>query len=173
MRVLEGRAFFRGALEPLAVGIEEGRIARIAKTLTGEERTDYGDRLILPGAVDLHVHFRDPGATHKEDFGSGTAAAAIGGVTTVLDMPNTAPAVTTPRLYREKLAAVGNLAAGLAHEVAAPLHVIRGRDDSARRPCPPRGLLARIDGRTGHDALMRRRPRGAPPASSAIRPSTR
>ena len=107
MRVLEGRAFFRGALEPLAVGIEEGRIARIAKTLAGEERTDYGDRLILPGAVDLHVHFRDPGATHKEDFGSGTAAAAIGGVTTVLDMPNTAPAVTTPRLYREKLAAVG------------------------------------------------------------------
>src|SRR2546422_10989762 len=99
MLVLEGRAFYRGALQPLALGLEEGRIARIAKTLTGDESRDYGERLLLPGAVDLHVHFREPGMTRKETFASGTTAAAAGGVRTVLDMPNTDPPVTTPMPY--------------------------------------------------------------------------
>src|SRR2546425_2655063 len=106
MLVIGGRAFSRGGLEPLALGIERGRIVRIAKTLAGEETRDYGERLLLPGAVDLHVHFREPGMTHKEDFATGTAAAAVGGVTTVLDMPNTAPPVTSPSAYGEKLALV-------------------------------------------------------------------
>ena len=46
---------------------------------------------VLPGVIDSHVHFRDPGYAHKEDWGSGSAAAACGGVTTVFDMPNTVP----------------------------------------------------------------------------------
>lgn len=48
----------------------------------------------LPGFIDVHVHLRDPGATHKEDFASGTAAALAGGVTIVLAMPNTNPTIT-------------------------------------------------------------------------------
>ena len=52
--------------------------------------------LLFPGFVDAHVHMRDPGATHKEDFRSGTRAAACGGVTTVMCMPNTNPPVTSP-----------------------------------------------------------------------------
>ena len=106
MLVLEGRAFHRGRIESVAVGIEGGRIARVAKAIEGDEREDYGERLILPGGVDLHVHFREPGATHKEDFASGTAGAAVGGVTTVLDMPNTSPPVATKKAYEEKLALV-------------------------------------------------------------------
>ena len=47
----------------------------------------------LPGLIDVHVHLRDPGGTHKEDFSSGTAAALAGGVTMVLAMPNTQPAI--------------------------------------------------------------------------------
>ena len=47
----------------------------------------------LPGMIDVHVHMREPGATHKEDFSSGTAAALAGGVTMVLAMPNTNPAI--------------------------------------------------------------------------------
>ena len=47
----------------------------------------------LPGLIDTHVHMRDPGQTHKEDFSSGTAAALAGGVTLVCAMPNTNPAV--------------------------------------------------------------------------------
>ncbi|KAK2855926.1 hypothetical protein Q5P01_004661 [Channa striata] len=50
----------------------------------------------LPGLIDVHVHLREPGATHKEDFSSGTAAALAGGVTMVCAMPNTSPAITDP-----------------------------------------------------------------------------
>ena len=54
-------------------------------------RFDASGLHLLPGAIDSHVHFRDPGYAHKEDWGSGSAAAACGGVTTVFDMPNTVP----------------------------------------------------------------------------------
>lgn len=59
-------------------------------------------RLTLPGLIDAHVHLREPGYTHKEDFYSGTAAALAGGVTTVLDMPNTQPPTATPAALHEK-----------------------------------------------------------------------
>ncbi|MBN2499817.1 MAG: amidohydrolase family protein, partial [Anaerolineales bacterium] len=48
----------------------------------------------IPGLIDVHTHMREPGATHKEDWDSGTAAALAGGITTVLGMPNMQPAVT-------------------------------------------------------------------------------
>jgi dihydroorotase len=57
---------------------------------------------ILPGAIDVHVHFRDPGYPQKEDFASGTAAAAFGGVTCVFDMPNTLPTVGTAEALADK-----------------------------------------------------------------------
>lgn len=56
----------------------------------------------FPGLIDIHVHFRDPGATHKEDFETGTKAALAGGFTTVLDMPNNSIPITTPGLLKEK-----------------------------------------------------------------------
>lgn len=59
---------------------------------------------ILPGLIDVHVHLREPGLEHKEDFVSGTEAAALGGVTTVLDMPNTIPPVTGPKELQDKMA---------------------------------------------------------------------
>ena len=55
----------------------------------------------LPGLIDLHVHLREPGATHKEDWDSGTAAALAGGFTTVLAMPNTAPPVIDDASLRQ------------------------------------------------------------------------
>ena len=63
-------------------------------------RCDATGLHVLPGAIDVHVHFRDPGYPHKEDLASGTAAAAFGGVTTVFDMPNTLP---TDRQRRKPL----------------------------------------------------------------------
>ena len=57
---------------------------------------------ILPGAIDLHVHFREPGMDHKEDWDTGTAAAAMGGVTTVFEMPNTFPPTGTPEMLADK-----------------------------------------------------------------------
>lgn len=53
----------------------------------------------VPGLIDVHVHLREPGATHKEDFSSGTAAALAGGVTMVCAMPNTAPAIIDPSSF--------------------------------------------------------------------------
>src|SRR2546422_4321852 len=112
MWVIRGRVFFRGQLEPLSVGIDEdGRVVAIKKVLRGDEEIDHGDALILPGCVDLHVHMRDPGLKHKEDFPSGTRSAAIGGVTTIADMPNTVPAVTTATALNQKKAELRGRAA--------------------------------------------------------------
>ena len=97
--IIEGRAFYKGKLQPVCIGIDEGKIVAIKKVLAGENRLDFKDRLILPGAIDVHVHLRDPGMTQKEDFSTGTLAAAFAGVTTVFDMPNTSP----PTLMKEDI----------------------------------------------------------------------
>ncbi len=89
--VVEGRLFLDGELKQGCVGIENGRIVAVKKVLRGETKIDAGYRIVLPAAMDPHVHFRQPGMTNKEDFGSGSLAALHGGVTTVLDMPNTLP----------------------------------------------------------------------------------
>jgi dihydroorotase len=65
---------------------------------------DANGLVAIPGAVDVHVHFREPGYTHKEDWLSGTRAAAAGGVTTVLEMPNTNPATSTVAALKDKIA---------------------------------------------------------------------
>lgn len=65
---------------------------------------------ILPGMVDPHVHFRDPGHTYKEDFSTGSAAAAVGGVTTVFDMPNNMPRTVGKKELNEKLLAIAGKA---------------------------------------------------------------
>jgi allantoinase len=70
-------------------------------TAAGDEQwVDLGGALVLPGVIDSHVHFDDPGFTQREDFASGTSAAAVGGVTCVVDMPCTSlpPVVTTEAL---------------------------------------------------------------------------
>ncbi|MBQ2238781.1 MAG: amidohydrolase family protein, partial [Lachnospiraceae bacterium] len=75
--------------------IEEDKIVRIARYIdeNADEIIDARGKFVMPGFIDLHVHFRDPGFTHKEDIISGSKAAAAGGVTTVCAMPNTKPAV--------------------------------------------------------------------------------
>lgn len=100
--VVEGRAFVRGRLSNWSIGIEDGKIVALGKNLKGEERMDCRHMLVLPAAIDPHVHFRDPGLTAKEDFTTGTLAAAFGGVGCVLDMPNTLPPAVGLRDLMEK-----------------------------------------------------------------------
>ncbi len=101
VRLLRGDALVEGA-----VVIRRGRVERVLRVAPyGLRRLDGRGRLLLPGAVDLHVHFRDMGQARKEDWATGSAAAAAGGVTTVLDMPNTVPPATTVAAFRKKLAA--------------------------------------------------------------------
>lgn len=73
--------------------LQEGKIAAIGTTLaaTADIEIDGTGLTAMPGLFDMHVHFRDPGQTHKEDLQSGTAAALAGGITGVLCMPNTVP----------------------------------------------------------------------------------
>jgi dihydroorotase len=78
------------------IGIRHGVIAELrapnAQPLGhADEVIDAAGKFVLPGAIDCHVHFRQPGYEHKEDWSTGSLAAAFGGVTTVIDMPNTSP----------------------------------------------------------------------------------
>lgn len=89
----------------IAIG-DDGKICRIGKSISvpGAKKVDATGLCILPGAIDAHVHFRDPEDTSKEDFSTGSASALAGGVTTIMDMPNyRGPPTTTLEAYRSKL----------------------------------------------------------------------
>ena len=91
------------------IRIEDGRIAEVAKALPQERGGE--EVFLLPGIIDGHVHMREPGLTHKATMESETRAAARGGVTTVLDMPNVVPQTATLQLLKERYA----LAEGKCH----------------------------------------------------------
>ncbi len=90
-----------------SLGVIGGRIATIAQTrLDGQDVLDARGHVVLPGAVDLHVHFNEPGRTHWEGWGPGSRAAAAGGVTTVVEMPlNCIPPITTYAALQAKVTA--------------------------------------------------------------------
>lgn len=74
------------------VRVADGRIARVGQHLpVGDDVLNADGKLLLPGMVDVHVHFREPGFSHKETWTTGSRSAAAGGVTTVVDQPNTDP----------------------------------------------------------------------------------
>jgi dihydroorotase len=104
---LEGKAYINGAFEQCCIGIDNGKIKEIKKILKGDEHLNFANKLILPAGVDVHVHFRDPGLTHKEDFYSGSLAAAFGGISCVFDMPNTIPQTTTIQNLNDKILSSG------------------------------------------------------------------
>ncbi len=85
--------------------LEEGRIAQIGRGISqeGAQVIDARGLVAAPGLVDMHVHLRDPGLTYKEDLYSGCRAAAAGGVTSLLAMPNTKPAMDSPETVRDLL----------------------------------------------------------------------
>lgn len=86
---------------------ESGRISKISRSdVSGsfDEKIDCTGLVALPGMIDPHVHFRDPGQAQKEDFYTGTASALAGGTTTILDMPNNAPPVSTIARLKDKAA---------------------------------------------------------------------
>lgn len=89
------------------VAITDGAISAIGLPGTlgdAAEIVDVTGMHLIPGGIDMHVHFREPGYTHKEDWETGTQAAAMGGVTTVFEMPNTHPPTRSVKEFREKQA---------------------------------------------------------------------
>lgn len=86
------------------IGVSDGKIEEITKKdLNADKTIDIKSNYLLPGFIDPHVHFRDPGLTQKEDFKSGSLSAAHGGFTTVIDMPNTLPKTNTYKALKEKM----------------------------------------------------------------------
>src|SRR3984957_1776168 len=115
-----------------SIAIKDGRIDAIGAPEAMPEASETLDATgmhVLPGAIDVHVHFRDPGYAHKEDFGSGTAAAAFGGGTTVFDMPNTLPTIADA----ESLAAKHKIASEKAY-VDYGLYAVLGEESLTHIP---------------------------------------
>jgi len=123
-----------GRDETADVFIRDGRIAQELSTAERREAEviDADGLVVCPGFVDIHVHLREPGQTHKEDIASGTRAAAAGGFTSVVCMPNTAPPADNAGTIRrindaaDRHAAVrvyptGCLTAGMSGEKLAPI----------------------------------------------------
>jgi len=127
-----GKVVSPDAVVEASVAIKDGRILAVgaAEAMPAAKETlDAAGLHVLPGAIDVHVHFRDPGYPHKEDWESGTAAAAFGGVTTVFDMPNTIPPTGTAEI----LAAKHRIAASKAY-VDFGLYGLLGDDTIANVP---------------------------------------
>jgi dihydroorotase len=88
------------------IAVLKGKIVNIGKLKKSDTADDVYDargKHILSGIIDAHVHFRDPGLTEKEDFETGSIAAAFGGITMVADMPNTLPPTSTIEYFNEKV----------------------------------------------------------------------
>ena len=98
---------------PGDVLIVDGKISAVGKKITPPQQTEVFDvagKVVCPGLIDLHVHLREPGQTAKENLATGTAAAARGGFTSVVCMPNTSPSIDnagTVALIRERAAREG------------------------------------------------------------------
>jgi dihydroorotase len=92
------------------IGCRDGHIAIIARAgeiTRARHKIEASGLVALPGIIDGHVHFREPGLEHKEKFSTGSAAAVLGGVTCVLDMPNTEPPLLDAASFREKVNLIG------------------------------------------------------------------
>ncbi len=114
------------------VAVRDGVIVAVAADDAlpeGRQTIDAAGHYVIPGVIDPHVHFRSPGYEYKEDWASGTAAAALGGVTTVLEMPNTDPPTATV----EGLRAKQEVAARSAH-VDYGIYGLLGQDNLEALP---------------------------------------
>ncbi|WP_207211762.1 allantoinase AllB [Promicromonospora panici] len=107
------RVLIEGELQPAVLSVQDGRIHQVwwgsadpARAGVVGETVELGDKVVLPGVVDTHVHVNEPGRTDWEGFASATRAAALGGITTIVDMPlNSLPPTTTVAALEAKRAA--------------------------------------------------------------------
>ncbi len=100
------KAYLNGEIVDCSIAIEDSKIQKIGKETqmpNADQKTDLHNLLVLPGLIDEHVHLRDEGRAYKEDFASGTAAAAAGGFTTVLDMPNNDPVTMSVQTLQNRM----------------------------------------------------------------------
>ena len=100
------KAYLNREIVDCSIAIENGKIFKIGKETqmpNADEKINLKNLLVLPGLIDVHVHLRDEGKAYKEDFYTGTAAAAAGGMTTVLDMPNNDPVTMSAEALKNRM----------------------------------------------------------------------
>ncbi len=105
MLLKNGTVITEAGEETMDVLVQDGVIHRGASAISNQQSAilDASGLLIFPGLIDCHVHFREPGLTHKATMASESASALAGGVTTVCEMPNTVPPTTTVEAFLEKV----------------------------------------------------------------------
>jgi len=144
-----------------SLAVDNGIVVAIGASAAmppARETIDAAGLHIIPGAIDVHVHFREPGFSHKETWTSATKAAAVGGVTTVFEMPNTSPPTATADAVTQKLAIASRQAAvdfgvygyigehnlgglkSMAEAGAVSFKLYMG-SENALVPCPPDGAI--------------------------------
>ena len=118
------RVITPGGIKKAVIIIKEGKIAAITSEMPGGDLkvVDVGNKIVMPGVIDPHVHINEPGHTDWEGFDTATRAAITGGITTLVDMPlNSLPVTTTAKAFDEKIkAAVGQT--GTVRPMTTKLH---------------------------------------------------
>jgi dihydroorotase len=106
MILSDAKVHAHNEISECCIAVNKGRIFKIGKEANmpkADVKISLGKLLVLPGLIDAHVHLRDEGKAYKEDFYSGTAAAAAGGIATVLDMPNNAPVTMSADALKNRM----------------------------------------------------------------------
>lgn len=117
------------------------RIFKLLSQHPETEKRDLSGKHIIAGGIDPHVHFRDPGLTHKADMVTESMAAIAGGVTTVMDMPNTKPVTTGAKELKEKIRlAEGRSAANIYFHIGATNSNYHELAEMVRNGCPEEGI---------------------------------
>lgn len=109
--ITNARLINEGTISDADVLVEDDRISRVAGSITAEdgmEVIDAAGKFLMPGMIDDQVHFREPGLTNKGDLATESAAAAAGGITSFMDMPNVNPQTTTREALTDKYAMAAN-----------------------------------------------------------------
>mgnify|MGYP005842139061 CR=1 FL=1 len=122
--IKNGKVYTEQGFHDLDVGVIGEKIACLCKPgmiPEGVKTIDAKGKYVLPGIIDWHTHIREPGFTHKEDFETGTRAAAAGGVTMVFPQPNTDPVPHTVENYRLQVELAKSKAVVDFHPIASPL----------------------------------------------------
>jgi dihydroorotase len=97
------KIIFNGCIEEKNISINNGKISKISNSgISAEQKIDCKKKFVFPGLIDPHVHMREPGLDWKEDWKTGSRAAAAGGFATVLDMPNNKPPITSVKELEKK-----------------------------------------------------------------------
>jgi len=139
------------------VAVEDGRIVGVGPDLDGGEVLDAGGCLLAPGLVDLHAHLRQPGHEEAETVETGSRAAALGGYTAVVAMPNTMPAIDSAAMVHEVL----DLGRGALCDVRVAGAITIGREGEKLAPLAEMAALGvqlfTDDGRGVQDARLMRR----------------